>query len=220
MPLSSTAGKCARSGRPEPDFGESINPQTMPADPGSTNPPRLLDQVGRILDAYGARWAAIGALAVAYHGPIRASFDADALISLKGSRVDLDQLAARLRETGWKVDVREGEPGDPLGFVVRILDRAGNQVDLIGGIRKLDPEFFGRATRTTVDGMKLRFASAEDLIALKLFAGGPKDLEDAEGVIRVQAGRLDTALLRRLCKGFGARAAKACERLLGKAGQA
>ncbi len=68
--------------------------------------------------------------------------------------------------------------------------------------------------------MKLRFASAEDLIALKLFAGGPKDLDDAEGVIRVQASRLDLPLLRKLCKGFGARAAKACERLLAKAGQA
>lgn len=192
----------------------------MPADPGSTNSPRLLDQVGRILDALGAPWAAIGALAVAYHGPIRASYDADALISLKGSSVDLGQLGDYLRESGWKVDVREGEQGDPLGFVVRILDKAGNQVDLIGGIRKLDPDFFGRARRTTVEGMKLRFASAEDLIALKLFAGGPKDLEDAEGVIRVQAGRLDSALLRKLCKGFGARVAKSCERVLAKAGQA
>lgn len=192
----------------------------MPADSGSSNSPRLLDEVGRILDEYGARWAAIGALAVAYHGPIRASYDADALISLKGSRIDLDRLAGQLRRSGWKVDVREGEPGDPLGFVVRIADKAGNQVDLIGGIRKLDPDFFGRATRTAVDGMKLRFASAEDLIALKLFAGGPKDLEDAEGVIRVQGGKLDLALLRKLCKGFGSRAAKSCERLLAKAAQA
>ena len=58
------------------------------------------------------------------------------------------------------------------------------------------------------------------MVALKLYAGGPRDLEDAEGVMRVQAGRLDLALLRRLCKGFGARAAKACERLLVKTGQA
>lgn len=191
----------------------------MRADSSPANSPLLLDQIGRTLDESGVRWAAIGALAVAYHGTIRASYDADALISLKGSRTDLDQLAVTLRSSGLKVAVREGEPGDPLGFVVRIQDRTGGQVDLIGGIRKLDPDFFARAKRATIDGIKLRFASAEDLIALKVYAGGPKDLEDAEGVIRVQAGRLDQDLLRRLCKGFGARAAKSCGRLLAKADQ-
>jgi len=39
-----------------------------------------------------------------------------------------------------------------------------------------------------------------------------------EEVIRVQTGRLDLDSLRKLCKGFDGRAAKACERLLAKAG--
>jgi len=109
-----------------------------------------------------------------------------------------------------------GDAGDPLGFVLRIMDEAGNQADLIGGIRKLDSVFWNRVIEEKWDGMHLRISSAEDLIALKLFAGGPKDLEDAEGVLRVQAGRLDLDLIRKLCKSFGARAGKACEALLAK----
>lgn len=142
--------------------------------------------------------------------------DADALLSLRGSTFDIDQLAERLRSNGFQTELRMGEPGDPLGFVVRIKDEAGNQADLIGGIRKLESVFWDRVIEESWDGMRLRIASAEDLIALKLYAGGPKDLEDAEGVLRVQAGRLDLDLIRKLCKGFGARSAKACERLLAK----
>lgn len=182
--------------------------------------PHLLASIGKSLDEAGAKWAVIGAMAVAYHGWIRASLDADALLSLRGTALDIDQLAEKLRREGRQVDLRMGEPGDPLGYVLRIRDGSGNQADLIGGIRKLDGGFWDRVVAQEWDGMPLRIASLEDLIALKLYAGGPKDLEDAEGVMRVQAGRLDNDLLRRLCKGFGTRAAKACERLLAKTGQA
>lgn len=186
----------------------------MPVSPSPSNSPKLLDEIGRLLDEAGARWAAIGALAVAFHGVVRASLDADALISLRGSDIDIDQLGDRLRKRGWKAKTRMGEPGDPLGFVIRVQDKDGNQVDLIGGIRKLDSDFFQRSKRTIVDGMKLRFASPEDLIALKLFAGGPRDIEDAQGVFQVQAKSLDPDLLRKLCKVFGGATAKHCERLL------
>jgi hypothetical protein len=43
----------------------------------ATSSPQLLDQVGRILESKGISWATIGALAVAYHGVVRASLDAD-----------------------------------------------------------------------------------------------------------------------------------------------
>jgi hypothetical protein len=176
----------------------------MSAEPNSGSSPQLLDRIGRILESQKARWAAIGALAVAYHGVVRASLDADALISLKGAGLDLDTLARLLSDQGLTVEVRMGEEGDPLGFVVRIFDAERNQVDLIGGIRKLDPGFFDRALSDEFDGLKLRFASPEDLIALKVYAGGPKDMEDAKGVLEVQSGAIDKDLVLSLCRRFGA----------------
>ena len=68
----------------------------------------LLQYVGRVLESEGIKWATIGALAVAYHGWIRASMDADALITFKGSASDLDRISEKLREQGWKVDSRVG----------------------------------------------------------------------------------------------------------------
>lgn len=180
--------------------------------PGSS--PRLLDGIGRLLDGKHVRWATIGALAVAYHGLYRASLDADALISLKGADLDLDGLAEILRSRGLSVDVRMGEEGDPLGFVLRITDGHANQVDLIGGIPRLDPGFFQRSTEDAFDGMRFRMASPEDLIALKVYAGGPKDLEDAKGVLEVQEGGIDNELLIRLCKRFGSESEAICRKLL------
>jgi hypothetical protein len=86
--------------------------------------PRLLNDIGKVLDGKRVRWATIGALAVAYHGMYRASLDADALISMRGADLDLDGLAETLRAKGLTVDVRMGDEGDPLGFVVRITDGA------------------------------------------------------------------------------------------------
>ena len=177
--------------------------------------PKMLDRIGRILDANRINWATIGALAVAYHGVYRASLDADALISLKGAPIDLEGLAYLISTSGLSVETRMGEVGDPLGFVVRITDGDSNQVDLIGGIRRLDTGFFDRTIADEFDGLKLRVASPEDLIALKVFAGGPQDLIDAKGVLEVQGAHIDKDLVLSLCKRFGAGYETKCRKLLG-----
>ncbi len=181
----------------------------------AANAPELLSLIGRRLDAAGARWNAIGALAVAYHGPVRASLDADALVSFKTARISAQEFAAELGREGLRVEYRDGEMGDPIGFVLRIRDGGGNSVDLLGGIRKVDPGFFERGIADEPDGMKLRFASAEDLVALKLFAGGPRDLEDAAGVLAANRESIDKELLKALCHRFGRATEARCRRLLG-----
>ena len=183
--------------------------------PVAANSPQLLAQVGQVMDEAGVRWCAIGALAVAYHGWVRASMDADALVTMRDSKVNSEQLIALLRSRGWEVEFRDGDMGDPIGFVIRIRDGQRNMVDLIGGIRKLDPAFFERRIDTELDGMKLRFASVEDLVALKIFAGGPKDLEDAAGVLEIRGASINRELLVSLCHRFGHETEKRCKRLLG-----
>lgn len=47
-----------------------------------------------------------------------------------------------------------------------------------------------------VAGVRVPFASAEDLILHKLFAGRPRDIEDAAGVVRRKGPELDWDYLR------------------------
>ncbi len=187
----------------------------MPNNPAAeADPSRLLGSVGVALEAAGVKWAVVGAMAVAYHGWVRASLDADAVISLNGCSLDLDQLGGMLRSHGWEVEVRMGEKGDPIGFAMLIRDAVGNQADLISGIRRLDPAFFDRTIEENWDGMRLRVASVEDLIALKVFAGRPKDIEDVEGLLQIRGASIDKALTLKLCRGFGTQATKAWERIV------
>lgn len=180
-----------------------------------SNAPHLLSLIGHELDAVEAKWTTIGALAVAYHGLVRASLDADALVSFKTAKVSADAFAALLGQQELQVEYREGEAGDPIGFVIRICDSRGNRVDLLGGMRKSDPEIFARSILDEPDGLPLRFTSVEDLIALKLFAGGPKDLEDAAGVLASNRDRLDRDLLTAISHRFGRTTENRCRKLLG-----
>lgn len=182
-------------------------------DSGS-NPLRLLHEVSRILEQEGIQWAAIGALAVAYHGIVRASLDADAIVTFKGSRTDLNRLGPILRAQGWTVDVRKGDPGDPLGYVIRILDADENQVDLIGGISRMDMALFDRVLSDELEGLPMRIVSPEDLIALKVFAGSAQDMTDAASVVEIQGEALDRNLALALCRGFGSEEGKRAEQLL------
>jgi hypothetical protein len=132
----------------------------------------------------------------------------------------MERITLKFKGQGWSVDSRVGDEEDPLGFVIRISDEHANQVVLIGGIRKLDPEFFDRSIPSDLENLVLRISSPEDLVALKLFAGGPKDLEDGYGVMEVIDIGLDRELLLRLCQRFGSIEVTACERLFQKLDQA
>lgn len=53
-----------------------------------------------------------------------------------------------------------------------------------------------------MEGVPVPFASAEDLILHKLFAGRPRDIEDSEGVVLRKGADLDWAYLRRWAREF------------------
>jgi predicted nucleotidyltransferase len=58
-----------------------------------------------------------------------------------------------------------------------------------------------RALRVNLNGTDVRFASAEDLIIHKIFAGRPRDLEDVRGIL-LKNKELDLTYLRRWLKEF------------------
>lgn len=171
----------------------------------------LLDAVA-ILSARKIPFAVIGAMAASVHGIVRASMDADAVLSL--TIQETPALEREFRAAGFQTELRRGDPDDPISGVLNLTDTYGNRVDLLVGIRGLDPAAFSRTVELQFHGTALRVIGLEDFIAMKIFAGGPQDLADARAVISAAGDRLNQPHAKELAQRFGWDVAVVLEGLL------
>jgi predicted nucleotidyltransferase len=175
----------------------------------------LMADVAEILASRGVRYAVIGAMAAAVHGVVRASLDADAVVALQIREAQALQQA--LIEDGYAATLRIGDVDDPIPGLLEIKDRHGNRVDLLLGLRGMDPDLLSRTRQVSLAEAVLDIVGREDFIAMKAFAGGPVDLADARAVIELDRESLDLELLRRLAQRFGRDATRVLEELIGDA---
>lgn len=172
----------------------------------------LLLDVVELLAVQKVEYAVIGALAASVHGAVRASMDADVVLSV-GVR-EAENLELAFKSAGVHTEMTRGDFADPIPALLKVSDSYGNRVDLLIGIRGMEPQVFLRAVDIPFQGSSLKFVGREDFIAMKVFAGGPMDLLDAARAISAGGGSLDRDLVRRLAKQYGRDAADALERLL------
>jgi predicted nucleotidyltransferase len=173
----------------------------------------LLDVVA-VLNEQRIEYGVVGALAASVYGTVRATTDADALVSvLPSKRAGLEKM---LRKAGFKVEFRRSDSDDPIPALFAISDQFGNRVDLLGGLRGLDPKAFERTIAIPFSGTTLRIIGREDFIAMKCFAGGPNDIADAQEAMRAADPPIDLDLLRRIARRFGRPAADELEGLLAR----
>jgi predicted nucleotidyltransferase len=171
----------------------------------------LLDVTDR-LAAHKISYAVIGALAASVHGAVRASMDADVVVSV--GIHEAGNLERLFRGGGFSTELTHGDADDPIPGLLRVSDPHSNRVDLLLGLRGMDPQAFSRVIEVPFQGRTLKFIGREDFIAMKAFAGGPTDLADAARAIAADRSSLDLPLLRRLASGYGRAASEHLERLL------
>lgn len=160
----------------------------------------LLDAVA-VLATRNTPYAVIGAMAASVHGIVRASMDADAVLSL--TIQETPTLQREFKEAGFQTELRRGDPDDPISGVLSLTDAHGNRVDLLVGLRGLDQAAFSRTVELHFHGTTLKVIGLEDFIAMKVFAGGPQDLADARAAISAAGDRLNRTLAMELARRFG-----------------
>jgi len=173
----------------------------------------LMLDVAELLVAKRIRYAVVGAMAAAVHGVVRASLDADAVVALQVQ--EAHDLRRAFVEAGYEAELRVGDVDDPIPALLEVLDRHRNRVDLLIGLRGMDPEAMGRTQQVALAGATLEIVGREDFVAMKAFAGGPLDLSDARAVLDMDRSSLDLDLLRRLAQRFGSDTLNAVETLIG-----
>jgi len=171
----------------------------------------LLDVVD-LLAVQKIEYAVIGALAASVHGAVRASMDADVVLSIgMGEAEDLDRAC---KTAGFLTALTRGDLVDPIPGLLRLGDIYDNRVDLLIGLRGLEPQAFSRSVDVPFQGRTLKFIGREDFVAMKVFAGGPMDLIDASRAICAGGASLDFKLARRLAGRYGREALESLERIL------
>jgi hypothetical protein len=123
--------------------------------------------------------ALIGASALAVHGISRSTLDIDLLVT---DRRVLSLPFWRAVSTRAAVEVRSGDADDPLAGVVRVSASGERDVDVIVGRGRWTADVIARA-RPPVRGTGVPAVRADDLVLLKLFAGGSQDRWDIEQVL-------------------------------------
>jgi len=170
----------------------------------------VIDMLNRLRVPY----AMIGAFAASFYGVVRASLDVDAVISLRPGQAELTTLTDELHHVGLQTTYRTGDVRDPVGAVLNVEDAFRNRVDLLMSIHGMTETVFSRTVEAAFMSASIRVIGLEDFIAMKLFAGSPKDLGDVVGALRVSADRIRLPLLKELAGRYGTDVVQKLESLL------
>jgi hypothetical protein len=173
----------------------------------------LLDAI-EVLSREKIDYIVIGAFALSAHAVVRASSDVDALLHISFAR--LRKLSSLFESAGFTTTLRSGDADDPILGMLILGDSHGNQVNLLGGLRGLDPKVFSRAIEVPFLDETLRIVGREDFIAMKCFAGGPQDVADARSAYQGAQRPVDIDLLRTTTRRFGRDAADKLEEILAR----
>lgn len=149
------------------------------------------------------RFAVIGGLAASAWGVVRATEDIDLLADSNPSPLRNLPLrrdfGAFLEQRGCTAEWRVGEPDDPIPLLLRIgLPRPMALVtDILWAHKRWQREALGRRITLRVSHFEVFVLHPEDLILMKLEAGGPQDQLDVEGLISNPPAELNLSRLKR-----------------------
>ncbi|GBE16152.1 hypothetical protein BMS3Abin14_02232 [bacterium BMS3Abin14] len=161
---------------------------------------QILASLAESLDSHRIPYMIIGGQAVLLYGEPRLTRDIDVTL---GANID------RLSDV---LELMEGVgltplPEDVENFVQKTMvlpasqGDTGVRVDFIFSFTPYEREAISRANMVSLAGREIAFASVEDLIILKIFAGRPRDLEDVRSIL-LRNPDVDKGYIRRWLEEF------------------
>lgn len=155
---------------------------------------QLAERIASLAADNGIATALIGANALAAHNFVRATLDVDLATSVNPF-IELRRFEEVLRALGLQTELRLPDEENPLGGVLEVWeteDEDGTPIQPVELVNFDNPRRPGRnpgasAVKnavTLVEGGSIRCVTLPDLIALKLYSGGPSDRVDITRVLR------------------------------------
>ena len=162
------------------------------------DPLESLHAAHRTLKSLGIPHGLIGGWAVIAWGRVRATRDVDWLAAIARTRkAEITKALSVLGEVDWR------EPGedDPIDGLIRIIPKDDERpvTDILIASKAADRAALSRCLEITLGESSVPAVGPEDIIGMKLQAGGGLDYEDARALLQMQAGKLDENLLKEIC---------------------
>jgi hypothetical protein len=149
------------------------------------------------------RFALIGGLAMSAWGVVRATADIDLLAHSDPSPLRnpglRDRMKRFLEARACTVEWRTGDPDDPIPLLLRVgvpSPKLALEADVLWAHKRWQGEALRRAVILKLSEMDVPVLHPEDLILLKLEAGGPQDLLDVEGLLLESPPNFDISRLK------------------------
>ncbi len=161
----------------------------------------LLTRLAQALDAARIPYMIIGGQAVLLYGEPRLTRDID--ITLGITPDDLEKTLHVVEEVHLRLLVENPTEFAQQTWVLPAMDdETGLRVDFIFSWTPYEAQAIERARAVEIDGYPVRFATPEDVILHKLFAGRARDLEDIRSILRKQS--IDVTYIRQWGEAFSA----------------
>jgi Nucleotidyl transferase AbiEii toxin, Type IV TA system len=155
----------------------------------------LLAALQGALAILGVRWFLFGAQAAILYGVARLSADVDVTVDL-GTRPATDLVAA-LGDAGFELRVSDAAGFVEATRVLPFLHRASRlPLDVVLAGPGLEEQFFAGVREQLVGPVSVPVVGVEDLVAMKVLAGRPRDLDDVAAIARVRRDGLDLDRIR------------------------
>jgi hypothetical protein len=155
----------------------------------------LLRVLAQVFEQLSLRWYVFGAQAAIVHGAARLTGDVDVTVALGGLAAAV--LVAALQDEGFAQ-----RTADIDGFVARtrvlplVHADSGMPVDIVLAGPGLEELFLQRAQEHIIEGVSIPVACPEDIIAMKVLAGRPKDADDVEAILAAGADTIHVEMIR------------------------
>lgn len=146
---------------------------------------QILEGMAREFDRRAIPYMLIGGQAVLIYGEPRLTRDIG--VTIGGGPDRLDTILQAAAACGWKVLAKSPEAFVRDTMVLPCLEQAsGMRIDIMFSLTRYERQAIQRAPRVQIGKAEVRFASAEDVIIHKIFAGRPRDMDDVKGILLKQ----------------------------------
>ncbi len=174
----------------------------------------LLSRIDAKLTEANFPYMVIGGQAVLLHGEPRLTKDID--ITLGVDTTYLSKLLDILTELELEPLPENIEAFVEKTMVLPTIEKNTNiRVDFIFSFTAYERQAIARAREVNIKNQKVKFASAEDLIIHKVFAGRPRDLEDIKSVL-IKNPNIDAEYIKKWLKELGVSSGEDFEKVFNK----